>query len=69
MGRGRGYSRSDFILGAGTGEIKVRAKNAAFTYDAVGNSVTLTPTAEDFELKVGPFDINRNLDVRANFTK
>jgi hypothetical protein len=69
VGRGRGYSRSDFILGAGAGEIKVRAKNAAFTYDAVGNSVTLTPSAEDFELKVGPFDTNRNLDVRANFTK
>ena len=69
VGRGRGYSRSDFILGAGAGEIKVRVKNAAFTYDAAGNSITLTPSAEDFELKVGPFDINRNLDVRANFTK
>jgi len=69
VGRGRGYSRSDFILGEGAGEIKVRAKNAAFTYDASGNSVTLTPSAEDFELKVGPFDTNRNLDVRANFTK
>jgi hypothetical protein len=69
VGRGRGYSHSDFILGEGTGEIKVRAKNAAFTYDASGNSVTLTPSADDFELKVGPFDVNRNLDVRANFTK
>jgi hypothetical protein len=69
VGRGRGYSRSDFILGAGAGEIKVRVKNAAFTYDPAGNSVTLTPSAEDFELKVGPFDVNRNLDVRANFTK
>jgi hypothetical protein len=69
VGRGRGYSRSDFTLGDKPGEIKVHAKNASFTYDASGNSLTLTPSAEDFELKVGPFDLNRNLDVRANYTK
>ena len=69
VGRGRGYSRSDFILGEDIGQIKVRARNAAFTYDAAGNSVTLTPSDDDFEIKIGPFDTNRNLDVRANFTK
>ena len=69
VGRGRGYSRSDFMLGDKTGEIKVHTKNASFSYDTSGNSVTLTPSAEDFELKVGPFDLNRNLDVRANYSK
>ena len=69
IGKGRSYSRSDFSLGEETGQIKVRTKLASFTYDPSGNSVTLTPLGEDFELQVGPFDINRNLDVRANFTK
>lgn len=69
VGRGRGYSRSDFMLGDKPGEIKVHTKNASFSYDASGNSVTLTPSAEDFELKIGPFDLNRNLDVRANYSK
>lgn len=69
VGRGRGYSRSDFTLGDGAGEIKAHARNATFSYDPAGNSLTLTPAADDFELKVGPFDTNRNLDVRANYKK
>lgn len=69
VGRGKRYSRSDFSLGETGEEIKARTKHATFIYDTVGNSVTLTPTSEDFELKVGPFDTNRNLDVRANYTK
>jgi hypothetical protein len=69
VGRGPGYSKSDFSLGEGIGEIKARTRQATFTYDPAGNSLTLNPTSEDFELKVGPFDTNRNLDVRANYTK
>jgi len=69
IGRGAGYSRCDFIIGAASDEIKATAKNASFTYDTSGNSITLNPISEEFELKVGPFDVKRNLDVRANYTK
>ena len=67
VGKGKGYSRSDFILGEGDGEIKARTKLAAFTYENKGNGLTVTPTSEDFELKVGPFDTNRDFEVSANY--